>query len=280
MFPWFKWRRRRTADFKKEEKIKWIKHILKKYEVSASEQKMIASIIEMGYLTARDVMIPRIDVFTLNIHLWKKEMEKLALNKASYSRIPVYEGSIDNVKGILHIKDILGSLVQKQRKFDISKILSDPYFVPESKKIIEILREFQHQHIHLAIVVDEYGGFSGILTMEDIIEEIIGDVQDEFDSKAEEIKKLDEGIYSVDARIDFQTFKDYFQIDLSTEEADTLGGYLIMLQGYIPKLNQIIKTDKALFKVINKRRNSLMRIRMEIKKPHGKLSSAEVKSEV
>ena len=178
----------KTESNKKEKKIFGkIEKILKK-NTSFQEKFMIKSILQLGDMTAREVMIPRIDVMALNATLKKAEYEKLLASKNVYSRIPIYEGNIDNIKGILHIKDLFLTLIKKQKKIDILKILSDPYFVPESKKIIDILREFQSQHIHLAIVVDEYGGFAGILTMEDIIEEIIGDVQDEFDSEAEEIK--------------------------------------------------------------------------------------------
>ncbi len=248
----------------KKKLIYKIEKILKKSDASSQEKFMVKSILKLGNMTARDVMIPRIDVMALNSNFKKSEYEALLADKNIYSRIPIYEGNNDNIKGILHIKDLFRSFIKKQKKINILKIISDPYFVPESKKIISILKEFQSQHIHLAIVVDEYGGFAGILTMEDIIEEIIGDIQDEFDSEDAEIKKLDDISYSIDARINLETLNKDLLVKLPTKEAETLGGYLIMKVGFIPKLNQKIKVDGYDFKIIKKRRNSLIRIRMKL----------------
>lgn len=247
-----------------------VEKILKKNNISLQERFMIRAILKLDDMMARDVMIPRIDVMALNADLKKTEYQKLLAAKNIYSRIPIYDGNIDNVKGILHVKEFFLSLIKKERKFDILKKLSDPYFVPESKKVIHILKEFQSQHIHLAIVVDEYGGFAGILTMEDIIEEIIGDVQDEFDIESDEIKQLDKNVFSIDARISLDALNKEFSANLPTKEADTLGGLLIMEVGFIPKLNQKIEIEEYRFKIIKKRRNSLIRIRMQLpfdKKP-------------
>ena len=248
----------------KKKLIQKIEKTLKKSNASSQEKFMVKSILKLGNMTARDVMIPRIDVMALDSNLKKIEYETLLTNKNIYSRIPIYESNIDNIKGILHIKDLFRFFIKKEKKMDILKIVSDPFFVPESKKIISILTEFQSQHIHFAIIVDEYGGFAGILTMEDIIEEIIGDVQDEFDSEDAEIKKLDDISYSIDARINLETLNKELSVNLPTEEAETLGGYLIMKVGFIPKLNQKIEVGGYNFKIIKKRRNSLIRIRMRL----------------
>lgn len=224
---------------------------------------MVESVVRLHTLSARDVMIPRVDVQTMSIKTNSQDIEFLLEDKGSYSRIPVYEGGIDNVRGILHIKDLYTALSRgKKGNIELEKIISTPYFVPESKKVVEILKEFQRQHLHMAVVVDEYGGFSGILTLEDIIEEIIGEVQDEFDTEQEDIKEMEEGVYHLDARTPLGSFNERFGTNLNTTKAETIGGYLIATVGYIPKLHQKIELGDYVLKPIEKRRNSLVRLKM------------------
>ena len=253
-------------DIKKNNEViyKGVQKILNRHSVPLGKQVMIENIVKLDSLTARDIMIPRIDVFVLPINSKKTELETLLKkNKNIHSRIPIYENSIDDIKGILHVKYLLPWLWAKRTSINFEKIISEPYYVPESKRVMDILKEMQIQHIHLCIVVDEYGGFAGILTMEDIIEEIIGDIQDEFDNEGEIIKLINKNTFSIDARIDIEEFNEnkYFQCNLPTEEADTLGGYIIMQFGYIPKLNESIDLPIGKFKIIGKKRTSITRIR-------------------
>jgi CBS domain containing-hemolysin-like protein len=242
-----------------------IKKILQNMKTDDHQRLMISSMIEMKEFTARDIMIPRIDVSILKSNCTRTELNKFILN-STYSRIPVYEDTVDNIKGILHLKDIFSLFISNgtQKKLDLTKYLTEVYFVPESKKIIEILRDFQVKHLQFAVVVDEYGGFSGIVTMEDILEEIIGDIQDEFDEEQQSVKKLESNSYSIDARMDLQEFNETFNESLPESEVDTIGGFLIMHTGYIPKQNQIIKYQHFTFKILSKRRNSIIRIKMII----------------
>ena len=254
----------------KEKKIQATKELLVRYASSINEVAMVEAILEIQNFVSRDIMIPRIDIAALEVSATKKEIQGF-LKTQLYSRIPVYEKNIDNIIGILHIKDILKLLLihpkssSKSTKIDLKKIITPPYFVPESKRIIDILKEMQKQRIQIAIVIDEYGGFSGIITMEDIIEEIVGDIQDEFDSTQEPIKKINDQQYSIDARLDLEEINSHFSLSLDEKNADTLGGFVINLFGEVPKINQKINFENISFKILSKRRNSIIRIRMTIK---------------
>ena len=249
----------------KRKKIQAIKELLTKYSSSINEVGMVEAILEIQDFVSRDIMIPRIDISALEVNTNKKEIQQF-LRTQHYSRIPVYEKNIDNIIGTLHVKDVFRLLIDhpKSTKIDLKKIVTSPYFVPESKRIIDILKEMQKQRIQIAIVIDEYGGFAGIITMEDIIEEIVGDIQDEFDSTQEPIKKLTENQYSIDARLDLEEINTYFSLSLNDQNADTLGGFVINLFGEVPKINQKIDFKGISFKILSKRRNSIIRIRMTI----------------
>lgn len=245
-----------------------IENHMKKVGLHSRQIKMINSIFEISEYAARDVMVPRIDVVTFNYDSDKSELEQLLKNN-TYSRIPVYEKNIDNIKGILHVKDLYRFMLKSKatgskRKLDLSKYISEPWFVPESKLIIDLLSEFQSRHLHMSLVVDEYGGFSGIVTMEDVIEEIIGDVQDEFDEEESSIKQLDDNVFSIDARIDIKELNDYFSLNLPFDEVETLGGFLIHKTGYIPKRGQEIRCENLRFKVMSKKKNSLLRVKLSL----------------
>ena len=158
-------------------------------EILAEEKhEMIQGVEDLSLTIVKEVMVPRIDVDFLNVETPEEELlEKVT--ESGHSRIPVYSGSIDNVVGILYVKDLIKALAKKQ-PVDLDKIIRKPYFVPESKHIDSLLREFKRRHVHIAIAIDEYGGISGIVCMEDIIEEIVGDIQDEFDNEREDILNI------------------------------------------------------------------------------------------
>lgn len=263
-----------------EKTLKKIDRLFRKSEPVSSELLMIKAVVQMHDQVARDIMVPRVDVLALSQDSKREDIQRI-FTKNTYSRIPIYDGNIDNIRGILHVKDIMTVFSKNSRsKFDISKFLNEPYFVPESKKILDILAEFQSKHIQFAIVVDEYGGFSGIVTMEDIIEEIIGDVQDEFDDEGEEIRQLNSNIWSIDSRILLQEFNEYFTLELPMDEAETLGGFIIHRLGYIPKLNQSVEIEKLQFKILSKKRNSLLRIRVTFPKRSKEAPKKKQKTEV
>jgi len=218
--------------FKKDWEIN--KKTLESLEIDQKE--MIQGILDLSLTTVKEVMVPRIDTVFISADASREELFAL-VTEGSHSRFPVYEETIDNVIGILHIKDLLRSLVRSVEaagSVDIRKLVRKPFFVPESKRIHELLREFRRRRVHIAVVVDEYGGISGIVFMENIIEEIIGDIQDEFDNEKEDILELGNGAWLCDARVKLEDLAEQTGISLPVEDFDTLGGFVFDLFGKIP----------------------------------------------
>ncbi|MBQ4025713.1 MAG: HlyC/CorC family transporter, partial [Treponema sp.] len=155
------------------------------------------------------------------------------VTESGHSRFPVYSTSIDNVVGVLYVKDMIAVLARHE-EINLEKIIRKPYFVPESKRIDSLLREFKRRHIHIALAIDEYGGISGIVCMEDIIEEIVGDIQDEFDNEMADILPLNENVWLCDARVSLDDLNETINSTFPTENFDTLGGFVFDLFGKIP----------------------------------------------
>ena len=203
-------------------------------ESLALEEKrdMIKGIEDLSETSVKEVMIPRIDVDFLPLGTPQEELlEKIA--ESGHSRFPVYSESIDNVVGVLYVKDLINAFSKKET-IDLEKIIRKPFYVPESKRIDTLLREFKRRHVHIAIAIDEYGGISGIICMEDIIEQIVGDIQDEFDNEQEDIIALGENLWGCDARVNIDDLNDKIETSIPNEEFDTLGGFVFDLFGKIP----------------------------------------------
>ncbi len=201
-------------------------------EASTERREMIRGVEELSETTVKEVMVPRIDTVFLSVDADRDEVLETAIT-CGHSRIPVYRDTIDNVEGVLYVKDLLRTLVRGQ-DLDLAGIIRKPFFVPDSKRIDSLLREFKRRRVHIAVAIDEYGGVSGIVCMEDIIEEIVGDIQDEFDNEREDIVALGEGIWLCDARVNIQDLNEEISADLPVEEFDTLGGFVFDLFGKIP----------------------------------------------
>lgn len=196
------------------------------------KEDMIQGVEELSTTSVKEVMIPRIDVDFINIETDRAELlEKISAS--GHSRFPVYKDSIDNVIGVLYVKDLIRCF-SKEEPFELEKIIRKAYFVPETKRIDSLLREFKRRHIHIAMAVDEYGGLSGIVCMEDIIEEIVGDIQDEFDNERDDIVSLGKNIWLVDGRENLSDLNEEIGSTFPQEEFDTLGGFVLDLFGKIP----------------------------------------------
>lgn len=205
------------------------------------KQDMIQGIEDLPETSVKEVMIPRIDVDFINVHITEQELyEKIA--ESGHSRFPVYSDSIDNVIGILYVKDLI-KVIAKNEPVDLEKIIRKAFFVPESKRIDSLLREFKRRHVHIAVAIDEYGGISGIVCLEDIIEEIVGDIQDEFDNEHEDILPVGEKIWICDGRINLDDLNDQIESSFPNDEFDTLGGFVFDLFGKIP-----VKYEKVSWK--------------------------------
>jgi len=207
-------------------------------ELEKDQQEMIRGVVELSETTVKEIMVPRTDTVFLSAAASKEEL-LACICKSEHSRFPVYQDTVDNVIGILHVKDVLKALVNN-KPFDINELARKPYFVPVSKHIDDLLKELKRKKVHIAVVVDEYGGVSGIASMEDIIEEIIGDIQDEFDHETEDMVDLGEGSWLCDARVNLEFLAEEANLHLPIDDFDTLGGFVFDLFGKIPVKNEKI----------------------------------------
>jgi CBS domain containing-hemolysin-like protein len=207
-------------------------------ELEEDQQQMIRGVVELSDTTVKEIMVPRTDTVFLSASASREEL-LACICESEHSRFPVYQDTVDNVIGILHVKDVLKTLVNN-KPFNIHELARKPFFVPVSKHIDDLLRELRWKKVHIAVVVDEYGGVSGIVSMEDIIEEIIGDIQDEFDHETEDLIKIDEGIWLCDARVNLEVLAEETNLLLPIDDFDTLGGFVFDLFGKIPVKNEKI----------------------------------------
>ena len=208
---------------------------------------MLDGVRKLQGISAKDIMIPRVDVDFLDKNSSIEELE-LSLSRSNHSRLPVYQETTDKVVGILYPKDLIPYWIEK-KPFEIAEICRKPYFVPESMKVDALLAQFQHRRVHIAMVVDEYGGISGIVCLEDILEEIVGDIQDEFDQEHEDIITLEEGVYVCAARLTLSDLNEELSLDLPTDDCDTLGGFVFSLLGKIPSRYESVHHENMEFVV-------------------------------
>ncbi|MBR7054187.1 MAG: gliding motility-associated protein GldE [Prevotella sp.] len=228
------------------------------------EQRMLEGIIRFGDETAKEIMTPRQDIVSLSL----KDDFNTVLNcivENNYSRIPVYQGNADNIRGVLYIKDLLPH-IGKTASFRWQSHIRPPYFVPETKKIDDLLREFQENKVHIAIVVDEFGGTSGLVTLEDILEEIVGEIHDEYDEEEKHFTRINQNTYIFEGKTSLSDF--YKTLDIDDDfadvegDADSIAGLLLELKGDFPKVGEKISFDKYTFEVlaIEERRISKVKV--------------------
>jgi CBS domain containing-hemolysin-like protein len=218
-----------------EEEIKeWIDVGKEDGTIEQGEQEMLYSVLEFADTTAREIMTPRVDVTLMEDTVTFEEAIRI-FNDTGFSRIPVYHDQIDNIVGILNVKDIFSAMVSHRKDSTIKEVMYDPMFVPETKKIDDLLKELQVHRVQMAIVIDEYSSFVGIATVEDILEEIVGDIMDEYDKEEPEIQNISEGVFVVDAQMWVDDINERMEIDLPVDESyETIGGLIIDRLGHIP----------------------------------------------
>ena len=238
-------------------------------ETTFDEQRILEGIVNFGNTDTREVMCPRMDMFALSDTLTLEEILPLILEQG-YSRIPVYHEKRDNIKGILYTKDLLPNL--EEPNFKWQKLLKPPIYIPENKKLDDLLKEFQQKKIHLAIVVDEYGGTSGLITLEDIIEEIVGDISDEFDEQDLSYSKLDDQTFVFEGKINLKDFfrvinlEDYTLFEEIKGEAETLAGLLLEMAKKFPKKGQKIKYQGYVFTIEEMEQLRIKQVKVELPK--------------
>lgn len=225
------------------------------------EKEMIYSVLQLDEKLVRDVMVPRIDVVGLEINSSVAQALERFI-KSGFSRIPVYEEIIDNIKGVLYAKDLLTSWHNGSREqAAVQSMLRPAYFVPESRPADLLLQEMKLRKVHIAIVVDEYGGTAGLITIEDLIEQIIGDIQDEYDlNEEDEYKQIGEGEFVVDAGINIDLFNDVLEVELPSEDSNTLGGFIYAQIGRIPEVGDTITTDEITLRVESLERRRIRKV--------------------
>ncbi|ENK0837661.1 HlyC/CorC family transporter [Clostridium botulinum] len=234
---------------------------------NSTEKEMINSIFDFDNTLAKEIMTPRTSVFAMDINDSPKRLINNMLEER-YSRVPIYEDDTDNIIGILHIKDMF-SIINKEniKKEDLINILRSPYFIPETKAIDSLFKEMQTNKSYISILIDEYGGFSGIVTMEDLIEEVMGNIFDEYDEdNTEEIIKIDANTFLLDASITIDNLNEKLNLELPSENFDTLGGFILDITGAIPKCNvsSQIEYNNLIFKIEKVSNNRIEKIKLYI----------------
>ena len=238
-------------------------------DTTQEEQKLLQGIVSFGNTDTKQVMRPRMDLFALNIDTpFETIIQEIVDN--GYSRIPVYEESIDDVKGVLYVKDLLPHLNKK--KFKWTTLLREPFFVPENKKLDDLMVEFQTKKVHLAVVVDEYGGTSGLVSLEDIIEEIVGDISDEYDDEDLVYTKLDDNNYSFEGKTPLKDvykildFEDNEAEDFESRkgEAETLAGFVLEISGGFPRVGSKINFKNYVFTIEALERKRIKQIKLTL----------------
>jgi CBS domain containing-hemolysin-like protein len=229
--------------------------------IEEDEKAMIYSIFAFGDTAAREVMIPRIDIVAIEIQT-PLDSALDVIVRAGHSRIPVYHDNIDNIQGILYAKDFLDWWLKDIRDQPLEDLLRPAYFVPESKMLDDLLAELQQRKVHIAIVVDEYGGTAGLVTIEDILEEIVGEIQDEYDSEEAAFQVIAKDEYVFDARIDLDDMNEMLDTNLPTDQGDTLAGFIYSQLGKVPAAGEVILFDGYIFEVTGVVKRRIKKVRV------------------
>ncbi len=227
--------------------------------ISEDEGEMIQGIFSFRDTIAREIMVPRTDAVCARSDVQFQDIIHLII-QSGHSRIPIYQDNIDNIIGTLHAKDLLGYWGRDD--LEVKSLVRSPYFIPETKKISEVLKDLRDNKSHMAVVIDEYGGTAGILTLEDIIEEIIGEVMDEHDADQKLIVELEDGTISVNARLDSEELEDYLDLELPEGKFESVGGFIISLLGRVPAVGEkvVYKNIEIVVEAANNRKIERVRI--------------------
>ncbi|HEX9236290.1 MAG TPA: hemolysin family protein, partial [Actinomycetota bacterium] len=215
-------------------------------EIEEGEKELIHSIFEFGDTLVREVMVPRPDMVVAPVTASLQDVMDLIL-KRGYSRIPVYRGELDEIVGVVYAKDLLRHLHAGKADLPIEKIMREPYFVPETKKVSDLLREMQQRRVHIAIVLDEYGSVAGLVTIEDLLEEIVGEIADEYDREEQPFERIDDDTYRVDGRVPIDEVNDLLDVELPQDEWDTVAGLMYGLLGSVPTQGETVDFDNLTF---------------------------------
>ena len=260
----------------KEELVEVLTDATDRDLIKPSTKQMLEGVLEVSDMRVRDIMIPRSHMVTIDISQTVEEFLPIMVDSA-HSRFPVINDDIDHIEGILLAKDLLPhAFSEGANEIIIGDLLREAIIIPESKRVEPLLKEFRQQRYHMAIVVDEYGGVSGLVTIEDILELIVGEIEDEHDDMLErEIRHLSGNVYQVKALTELEDFNEYFNSGFNEEEADTIGGIVIHKFGHMPKRGEKVLIDGFEFKVVNADKRRIQQLQVSVPKDHevnGKLA--------
>ncbi len=242
-------------------------------EIQESEHEMLENVFEFNDRMVKQIMVPRTKIVAFDVNTPEDTVLEMVHNEG-YSRIPVYENNVDNIVGVLYVKDLL-QLIRRQEVLDLAKIMRPAYFVPETKKINRLLRQFQRKHMHMAIVSDEFGGVSGIVTIEDIMEELVGEIQDEYDNEVPVVEKVSESEYRVNTATPIPDANEHLPYPLPEgDDYETVGGLLNMLYGNIPEVGDVATLDNYEFRVLKRSRRAVELVQLRV--TNGQESEMEV----
>jgi putative hemolysin len=230
-------------------------------DLEEGEREMIASVIELGEQPVREVMVPRIDIVAAPDNSTVRDVLDRIV-ESGHSRIPIFDGSIDNITGVIYAKDLLRFLRDGPQSAPVKPLAREPSFVPETKKVDELLHEMQQRHVHLAVVVDEYGGTAGLITIEDLIEEIVGEIQDEYDVEEAMIEEVSPSEALFDARVSIRDVNDTLDLEIEDEDFDTLGGLLYHELGKVPNVGDEVRVDGAVVTVLTTTGRRVRKVRV------------------
>ena len=250
----------------KEELVEVISEAERSEMIDPQTREMIEGVIGVNEMRVRDIMIPRAQMTTIDVEQDVEAFLPVMLESA-HSRVPVISEDKDHIEGILLAKDLLSYAFNAEREFNLRDVLRPAVIVPESKRVDVLLKEFRQQRYHMAIVVDEYGGVSGLVTIEDILEIIVGEIEDEFDTEesgTDDIRPLNKSTYSVKALTPVDEFNSFFETSFSEEEADTIGGIVLKAFGHMPETNDEVTIGDIQFKVTNSDKRRLIQLKVSV----------------
>jgi putative hemolysin len=249
---------------KQEEFINGLEHHRTEGVLDEEEQEMIENVLELSNSTANEIMTPRTDIVAVEVN---SDLNKVleTINEAGHTRVPVYENNIDNIVGLIYAKDLLTEIGKNPAEFKLRDKIRNAYFVPETKKLRALLHEFQNQKLHIAVVLDEYGGTAGIVTLEDILEELVGEIADEYEeTPPEPVKIINQNTIEADARISIDDLNDECELDLpEDEDYETIGGFIFSRLGYIPKTGESFDYENLKFTIASAETRKIKRVQIQ-----------------
>lgn len=252
----------KNQPFITQEELRTIVNVSHKEGVLEGEEKdMINNVFDFRASQVNDIMVPRTEIVAIDVDLPFEEIFKI-INQEQFSRIPVYEDTIDNIIGILYVKDLLFTQFNKDMSFDLKKYIRHPYFTYEFKSTKDLFKEMRTKRIHMVIVLDEYGGTEGLVTIEDLIEEIVGDIEDEYDKEIDEIEVIKEDEYLVNGNVKLDAINDLIGTHIESEDFDTIAGFVIGIIDRLPEVKEVIEYENIKFIIESIDRNRIEKIRI------------------